>query len=68
MKQYLGYFPSIQLSATVSPITRTVLKVAPVYTSYFLSLIFFLGLLLLVLKIPNQGEAFCRNKFTKFSV
>ncbi|VFQ81224.1 unnamed protein product [Cuscuta campestris] len=27
VKQYLGYFPSIQLSATVSPITRTVLKV-----------------------------------------
>ncbi|KAK3440303.1 hypothetical protein EUGRSUZ_B00583 [Eucalyptus grandis] len=27
IKQYLGYFPSIQLSATVSPITRTVLKV-----------------------------------------
>ncbi|KAA8541028.1 hypothetical protein F0562_024834 [Nyssa sinensis] len=26
VKQYLGYFPSIQLSATVSPITRTVLK------------------------------------------
>ncbi|CAH9088182.1 unnamed protein product [Cuscuta europaea] len=25
--QHLGYFPSIQLSATVSPITRTVLKV-----------------------------------------
>ncbi|XP_047313663.1 DExH-box ATP-dependent RNA helicase DExH14-like [Impatiens glandulifera] len=27
VKQYLAYFPSIQLSATVSPITRTVLKV-----------------------------------------
>ncbi|KAM0936673.1 putative DNA helicase [Dioscorea sansibarensis] len=27
VKQYLGYFPSISLSATVSPITRTVLKV-----------------------------------------
>ncbi|XAR63795.1 DNA helicase [Bertholletia excelsa] len=27
VKQYLGYFPSVQLSATVSPITRTVLKV-----------------------------------------
>ncbi|GMJ00040.1 hypothetical protein like AT5G61140 [Hibiscus trionum] len=27
VKQYLGYFPWIQLSATVSPITRTVLKV-----------------------------------------
>ncbi|OWM65237.1 hypothetical protein CDL15_Pgr008827 [Punica granatum] len=26
VKQYLGYFPSLQLSATVSPITRTVLK------------------------------------------
>lgn len=26
VKQYLGYFPLIQLSATVSPITRTVLK------------------------------------------
>lgn len=26
VKQYLGYFPRIQLSATVSPITRTVLK------------------------------------------
>lgn len=29
VKQYLGYFPWIQLSATVSPITRTVLKVIP---------------------------------------
>ncbi|KAJ8451475.1 hypothetical protein Cgig2_017866 [Carnegiea gigantea] len=27
VKQYLGYFPMVQLSATVSPITRTVLKV-----------------------------------------
>ncbi|KAF4360857.1 hypothetical protein G4B88_000712 [Cannabis sativa] len=27
VKQYLGYFPWIQLSATISPITRTVLKV-----------------------------------------
>ena len=27
VKQYLKYFPRIQLSATVSPITRTVLKV-----------------------------------------
>lgn len=27
VKQYLGYFPSVLLSATVSPITRTVLKV-----------------------------------------
>ncbi|KAE9467177.1 hypothetical protein C3L33_00911, partial [Rhododendron williamsianum] len=27
IKQYLGYFPLIHLSATVSPITRTVLKV-----------------------------------------
>ncbi|KAH7850882.1 hypothetical protein Vadar_004154 [Vaccinium darrowii] len=27
VKQYLGYFPLIHLSATVSPITRTVLKV-----------------------------------------
>ncbi|XP_024169344.1 DExH-box ATP-dependent RNA helicase DExH14 [Rosa chinensis] len=27
VKQYLGYFPWIQLAATVSPITRTVLKV-----------------------------------------
>ncbi|KAK8647784.1 hypothetical protein V6N13_121511 [Hibiscus sabdariffa] len=27
VKQYLGYFPWIKLSATVSPITRTVLKV-----------------------------------------
>lgn len=27
VKQFLGYFPSVQLLATVSPITRTVLKV-----------------------------------------
>lgn len=27
IKQHLGYFPWIQLEATVSPITRTVLKV-----------------------------------------
>ncbi|GAA0146069.1 DNA metabolism protein [Lithospermum erythrorhizon] len=27
VKQHLGYFPSLQLSATVSPITRTVLKI-----------------------------------------
>lgn len=27
VKQYLGYFPMVQLFATVSPITRTVLKV-----------------------------------------
>ena len=27
VKQYLEYFPWIQLSATISPITRTVLKV-----------------------------------------
>jgi hypothetical protein len=27
VKQYVGYFPYVNLSATVSPITRTVLKV-----------------------------------------
>lgn len=27
IKQYVGYFPKVLLSATVSPITRTVLKV-----------------------------------------
>ncbi|KAE9599497.1 putative DNA helicase [Lupinus albus] len=35
VKQYLGYFPSLQLSATVSPITRTVLKVDLVITAVF---------------------------------
>ncbi|KAK3225847.1 hypothetical protein Dsin_005709 [Dipteronia sinensis] len=35
VKQYLGYFPWIQLSATVSPITRTVLKVDLVITPDF---------------------------------
>lgn len=35
VKQCLGYFPSVLLTATVSPITRTVLKV-----STFLHLIF----------------------------
>ncbi|KAI7978983.1 DExH-box ATP-dependent RNA helicase DExH14, partial [Camellia lanceoleosa] len=34
--QYLGYFPSIQLSATVSPITRTVLKVDLLLTPDFI--------------------------------
>ncbi|XP_059642764.1 DExH-box ATP-dependent RNA helicase DExH14 isoform X2 [Cornus florida] len=36
VKQYLGFFPSIQLSATVSPITRTVLKVDLLITPDFL--------------------------------
>ncbi|KAL1337994.1 DExH-box ATP-dependent RNA helicase DExH14 [Arachis hypogaea] len=36
VKQYLGYFPSIQLSATVSPITRTVLKVDLVIMPVFI--------------------------------
>uniref|UniRef100_A0A5B7ARQ6 RNA helicase n=1 Tax=Davidia involucrata TaxID=16924 RepID=A0A5B7ARQ6_DAVIN len=36
VKQYLGYFPSIQLSATVSPITRTVLKVDLLITPDFM--------------------------------
>ncbi|XP_028753755.1 DExH-box ATP-dependent RNA helicase DExH14 [Neltuma alba] len=36
IKQYLGYFPSIQLSATVSPITRTVLKIDLVITPDFI--------------------------------
>ncbi|XP_062168571.1 DExH-box ATP-dependent RNA helicase DExH14 [Alnus glutinosa] len=35
VKQYLGYFPWIQLSATVSPITRTVLKVDLLITPDF---------------------------------
>ncbi|KAG8652395.1 DExH-box ATP-dependent RNA helicase DExH14 isoform X2 [Manihot esculenta] len=35
VKQYLGYFPWIQLSATVSPITRTVLKVDLLITPEF---------------------------------
>lgn len=39
VKQYLGYFPSIQLSATVSPITRTVLKVTSHSWLYLLFLI-----------------------------
>jgi activating signal cointegrator complex subunit 3 len=33
VKQYLSYFPYVNLSATVSPITRTVLKV---YNSLYL--------------------------------
>ncbi|KAK6925102.1 Sec63 domain [Dillenia turbinata] len=36
IKQYLGYFPCIQLSATVSPITRTVLKVDLLITPDFI--------------------------------
>ncbi|KAL5077954.1 hypothetical protein RYX36_016938 [Vicia faba] len=36
VKQYLGYFPSLQLSATVSPITRTVLKIDLVITPVFI--------------------------------
>ncbi|CAK9312234.1 unnamed protein product [Citrullus colocynthis] len=36
VKQYLGYFPLVQLSATVSPITRTVLKVEVVITADFI--------------------------------
>ncbi|THG01808.1 hypothetical protein TEA_006154 [Camellia sinensis var. sinensis] len=36
VKQCLGYFPSIQLSATVSPITRTVLKVDLLLTPDFI--------------------------------
>ncbi|CAN4100374.1 unnamed protein product [Withania somnifera] len=35
VKQCLGYFPSVQLSATVSPITRTVLKVDLVIAPQF---------------------------------
>uniref|UniRef100_A0A1J3K0M4 RNA helicase n=1 Tax=Noccaea caerulescens TaxID=107243 RepID=A0A1J3K0M4_NOCCA len=35
VKQHLGYFPSIQLTATVSPITRTVLKVDLLITPDF---------------------------------
>ncbi|URE24984.1 activating signal cointegrator 1 complex subunit 3, partial [Musa troglodytarum] len=35
VKQLLGYFPSINLSATVSPITRTVLKVDLLLTPEF---------------------------------
>lgn len=36
VKQYLGYFPMVQLSATVSPITRTVLKVDLLITPDFI--------------------------------
>ncbi|PON70319.1 Activating signal cointegrator 1 complex subunit [Trema orientale] len=36
VRQYLGYFPWIQLSATVSPITRTVLKVDLLITPDFI--------------------------------
>ncbi|XP_050379201.1 DExH-box ATP-dependent RNA helicase DExH14 [Argentina anserina] len=36
VKQYLGYFPWIQLAATVSPITRTVLKVDVLITPDFI--------------------------------
>lgn len=36
VKQYLGYFPSIHLSATVSPITRTVLKIDLLITPDFI--------------------------------
>ncbi|XP_075100776.1 DExH-box ATP-dependent RNA helicase DExH14 [Nicotiana tabacum] len=35
VKQFLGYFPLVQLSATVSPITRTVLKVDLVVAPQF---------------------------------
>ncbi|KAL0421948.1 UNVERIFIED_CONTAM: DExH-box ATP-dependent RNA helicase DExH14 [Sesamum latifolium] len=35
VKQYLAYFPMVQLSATVSPITRTVLKVDLTITPEF---------------------------------
>lgn len=35
VKQFLGYFPWIQLSATVSPITRTVLKIDLLITPDF---------------------------------
>ncbi|CDP17715.1 unnamed protein product [Coffea canephora] len=35
VKQHLGYFPSVLLSATVSPITRTVLKVDLIITPDF---------------------------------
>ncbi|XP_057950653.1 DExH-box ATP-dependent RNA helicase DExH14 isoform X2 [Malania oleifera] len=35
VKQHLGYFPRIQLSATISPITRTVLKVDLLITPDF---------------------------------
>nr|KAJ0203753.1 hypothetical protein LSAT_V11C500237010 [Lactuca sativa] len=35
VKQYIGFFPSILLSATISPITRTVLKVDLVLTPDF---------------------------------
>ncbi|KAL7153162.1 hypothetical protein ABFS83_04G147200 [Erythranthe nasuta] len=35
VKQYLGYFPMVQLFATVSPITRTVLKVDLTITPEF---------------------------------
>ncbi|KAI3955130.1 hypothetical protein MKX01_034159 [Papaver californicum] len=35
VKQYLGYFPWINLSATISPITRTVLKVDLLITPEF---------------------------------
>ncbi|KAF2937977.1 hypothetical protein DAI22_03g087400 [Oryza sativa Japonica Group] len=36
VKQYVGYFPYVNLSATVSPITRTVLKVDLLITPEFL--------------------------------
>ncbi|KAH6801139.1 U5 small nuclear ribonucleoprotein helicase [Perilla frutescens var. hirtella] len=36
VKQYLGYFPMVQLFATVSPITRTVLKVDLTITPEFI--------------------------------
>ncbi|KAL5723149.1 DNA helicase [Ranunculus cassubicifolius] len=35
VKQHLGYFPSVQLSVTVSPITRTVLKIDLLITPEF---------------------------------
>ncbi|KAK8964854.1 hypothetical protein KSP40_PGU007016 [Platanthera guangdongensis] len=35
VKQYLSYFPSISLSANISPITRTVLKVDVIITPDF---------------------------------
>jgi hypothetical protein len=39
IKQYVGYFPYVNLSATVSPITRTVLKVRASATSCVLFLL-----------------------------
>lgn len=39
VKQHLGYFPMVQLFATVSPITRTVLKVMRFGHALFLFLL-----------------------------